>query len=286
MPTDPVGMSGTATLEFIYIGVPKAGSTWLFEALRHHPDVRLFPSKASKFFETETPGPVSEYRKQLDRLPAGGKIGEISHDAYLYPHNARILRESFPGVRILICLREPGDFAQSLVRWLQAHTGEYGGDAKTMMEHPRLRAWMDFLGGLKNFYDEFPPGQIKVVFFEDLKSDPRRFYEDVCSHIGVTAACDPETLERIVNPARAPRIPLLTHAVFHIGGLTRKLGFGKLVEDAKRWRLLEAILYSSRDATDPSVAEVALRERERARTMLDQLEAMIGRELPPRWREA
>ena len=273
-------------LDFIYIGTPKAGSTWLFESLRNHPDVRLFPSKASKFFESETPTPIGEYRRQLDRFAPGGKIGEISHDAYLYPHNAAILREHFPEVRVLVCLREPGDFARSLLQWLQAHTSQYGDGAEAMMAHPRLRAWMDFAGGLRRFYDVFPHEQIKVLFFEEFQADPRRFYEDVCRHIGVTSSCEPEVLRRIVNPARSPRFPLVTHAAFHAGVLTRKLGFGKLVEDAKRWRLLEKILYSPEATIHPSVLAAARRERDRSRAMFDALETLIGCRLPERWHGA
>jgi hypothetical protein len=273
-------------LDFIYIGVPKAGSTWLFEALRNHPDVRLFPSKASKHFESETPKPIADYRKQLENFAPGGKVGEISHDAYLYRHNAAILREHFPDVRILVCLREPGDFARSLLQWLQAHTSRYGEGADTMMAHPRLRAWMDFAGGLRRFYDAFPPEQIKVLFFEDFQANPRRFYEDVCAHVGITCAHQPEVLHEVINPARAPRFPVVTHAVFRAGVVTRKLGFGKLVEDAKRWRLLEKVLYSPANTIHPSVLASAMRERERSKAMFDGLERLIGCKLPDQWRQA
>ncbi len=273
-------------LDFIYIGTPKAGSTWLFEALRAHPEARLFPSKASKFFETEKPGSITGYRRQLDRFEEGGKIGEISHDAYLYPHNAKLLREQFPDVKIIACLREPGDFAKSMLLWLQTHTHMFGDDAASMTSHPHLRRAMDFVGQLRPFYDLFPADQIRIVFFEDLKSDPRGFYNDICAHIGISPAFEPEVLQQVVNPARAPRFPAVTHAIFDAGVLVRKAGFGDLVEAAKRFGPLEKLLYKPRAEIDPAVLESAEAEREKARAIFDPLEQLIGRKLPSRWREA
>lgn len=273
-------------LDFIYIGTPKAGSTWLFEALREHPDARLFPSKSSKFFETHEPAPIAQYQRMLDTMPAGGKIGEISHDVYLYPGNAAFLREHFPDVRIIACLREPGDFAKSMLLWLETHTHVYGSDPIAMAQHPILRAALDFVGQLKPYYDHFPADQIKIVFFDDLSRDPHSFWQDVCDHIGVCAQPEPDVLTQVVNPARAPRIPVVTHSVYNAGVVARKLGFGKFVEDVKRWPVIESLLYKAREGVDPRVLTTAEKEREAARSHFDALEALIGRKLPARWREA
>ncbi len=273
-------------LDFIYIGTPKAGSTWLFEALREHPDVRLFPSKSSKHFETETPGPIAEYRERLDLLPEGGKIGEISHDVYLYPGNAKLLAENFPDAKIIVCLREPGDFAKSMLLWLQTHTFVYGSDAKAMAQHPILRAALDFVGQLQPYYDAFPADQIKVVFFDDLQADPSQFYDEICDHIGVSTNFRPAVLDEVVNPARGARFEWFTHSVYRAGVVFRALGLGNFVENVKRWPIMETLLYKRRVTVDPSVLDTAAIEREQAKPSFDALEKLIGRELPAHWREA
>ncbi|MCA0909396.1 sulfotransferase family protein [Qipengyuania gaetbuli] len=275
----------TARLDFIYIGTPKAGSTWMFEALRHHPDVQLFPSKASKFFETDEPGPIADYEAQLASFEGTGKIGEISHDAYLYPHNAELLRQHFPDVKIIICLREPGDFARSLVLWLRAHTRDYGDTAQQMMDHPKLRSWMNYAEGLAPFFEAFPREQIKVLFFEDFKADPAQFYRHICTHIGVSHEWVPQSLTEVVNPARAPRFALFTETVYKVGVVTRALGLGGLVEAAKRWKLLEALLYAPSKSVDIGQHEVARSERERAAGWLNKLEQLIDTRVPVRWRD-
>ena len=275
----------TAKLDFIYIGTPKAGSTWLFEALRHHPEVQLFPGKASKYFETDTPRPIAEYEQQLNRFEGSGKIGEISHDAYLYPHNAALLREHNPDLKILVCLREPGDFARSLILWLHAHTRDYSDCAQDMLNHPKIRSWMNYAAGLQPFFAEFPADQIKVLFFEDFKANPAKFYRDVCDHVGISHEWQPASLQAVVNPARAPRFDLLTQIVFKIGVVTRLLGFGGIVEAAKRWKPLEKLLYAPSKAVEIGQHEAAQAERVLARTSYDQLERTIGVGVPAAWRE-
>jgi len=281
----PTGRSqAQRTLDFIYVGTPKAGSTWLFEALGDHPEVRLFPSKSSKFFETPSPKPIAHYQRQIDGFPDGGRIGEISHDVYLYPGSAAFLRKHFPGVRIVVCLREPGDFARSLILWLRSHTREYGDHPRDMMAHPKLRAWMDYHAGLAQFFREFPREQILVTFFDDFRSDPRAFYRAVCRHIGIDPVYLPASLGKVVNPARAPRFPLLTRSAYHIGGVLRAVGFGPFVEAVKRSSVVERILYDGSQDVDPAVVECATRQREQARSSLDALESLIGQPVPESWR--
>lgn len=276
----------TAKLDFIYIGTPKAGSTWLFEALRHHPEVQLFESKASKYFERDKPAPVDEYYVELANFTGTGKVGEISHDAYLYPHNARLLRQHFPEVKILFCLREPGDFARSLTLWLRTHTREYGDSAIDMLKHAKLRRWMDYANGIAPFLETFPREQIKIAYFDDFKSDPVAFYRDICGHIGVDPNWQPENLREIINPARAPRYEYFTEAVYKVAQFVRAAGFGALVERAKRSPTLEAALYEPGKTVDIGQNVAALQERARAKGMLDRLELLLDEEVPASWRVA
>ena len=49
------GMQDTITPNFIYVGAPKSGSTWLFEALKEHPQVYVAPEKSTTYFEEDGP---------------------------------------------------------------------------------------------------------------------------------------------------------------------------------------------------------------------------------------
>lgn len=276
-------------LDFIYVGLPKAGSTWLFDVLREHPDVRMLASKSSKFFETDLPGSLDEYRDLLGQMKPDGKAGEISHDAYMYESTAPRLREAFPSVRILACLREPGDFARSVLTWWTTHTREFGHSPQEMASHPQFRAATDPLARLEPFYRLFPREQIKVMLFDDLVADPDGFYGEICDFLGLSEAYRPAGLTKVVNKARPPRYPLLTRAIYRSGDVFRTAGFGALVERAKRSTALDMLLYapsSSGRGADREILREVEEVRKAVRPSLRQLERLIDRPIPPTWWEA
>ncbi len=274
-------------LDFIYVGAPKSASTWLFQVLRKHPGAYVLPSKSSGFFETESARSIELYQALFEPAPAISSIGEIAHDAYLYPSTAKRLREAFPEVRIIACLREPGDLAESILKWWTTHTRRFGNDVSEMIRHPHFRRQMDYTQCLEPFFVEFPVEQIKILFFDDLVNDPLRFYGEVCDFIGLDCTFETAELARVVNGARSARVPALTRAIYTLGGMSRRLGLGSYVERAKRARLVEALLYSDQAApVVPAIGQAALRERHFAQSRLASLEQLIGRDVPASWREA
>lgn len=278
-------MSALRDLDFIYIGQPKSGSTWLFEALRTHSEVRLLPSKSSKYFETEERLDLTPYRELLGQQPEGGIVGEISHDSYMYASTAERLYEAFPKVKIIVCLREPGAFAQSVLQWWSTHTRQFGDTPEEMRQHPHFRAAMDYEGGLKRYFDRFPADQIQVVFFDQLKSDPVGFYSTICDFLGVGKEKSVEELTRVVNKARPPRIPPVTRSVYYAGDVFRKAGMGNFVEAVKRSETVQTVLYApEKQAVDIRIIEAAAAERSLLAKRLDQLEELLPTRLPDAWR--
>lgn len=280
-------MSTLRDLDFIYIGQPKSGSTWLFEALRTHSEVRLLPSKSSKYFETDERLDLEPYLELLGKQPEGGIVGEISHDSYMYASTAERLYEAFPKVKIIVCLREPGAFAQSVLQWWSTHTKKFGDTPEQMRRHPHFRAAMDYEGGMKRYFDRFPAEQIQVVFFDQLKSDPVGFYSTICDFLGVAQEKSVEDLTRVVNKARPPRIPRITRTIYRAGDVFRKAGMGDFVEAVKRSDTVQTVLYGpDKKPVANDIIEAAAAEREALATKLDQLEALLPTQLPLEWRQA
>ena len=49
--TNELSKDGTVYPTFLYIGAPKAGSSWLYEILREHPEVFVPTAKDTQFFD-------------------------------------------------------------------------------------------------------------------------------------------------------------------------------------------------------------------------------------------
>ncbi|MDE2561769.1 MAG: sulfotransferase [Sphingomonadales bacterium] len=274
-------------LDFIYVGAPKSGSSWLFKALRQHPGAYILPSKSSGHYDTDEPCPAEKHQALLDQADEGKLVGEIAHNAYLYPDTASRLRKAFPDVRVIVCLREPGDFAISTLKWWTTHTDRFGRDIAEMTHEPHFRKLMDYSGRLEPFYAVFPSGQIKVVFFDELARDPRGFYREVCTFLGLDSAFEPQTLTEQINRTRPPRFPLFTRGIYALGDIGRALGLATLVEWGKHVRLVDRILYADKASdTPPEMSAAAARERVAARRGLSKLERLIGRPVPSAWQQA
>ncbi|HEY2286623.1 MAG TPA: sulfotransferase, partial [Streptosporangiaceae bacterium] len=116
--------------DFLVIGAPKAGTTALHVALARHPGLYMSPVKEPKFFLTDGPPPAKggpgdaltyrehvwrrpDYEALFDPAPPGTLRGE-STPLYLYDRAAvRRIRETLPGARLIVVLRDPVERAHS-----------------------------------------------------------------------------------------------------------------------------------------------------------------------------
>jgi hypothetical protein len=176
-------------LRAIGIGAQKSGTTWLYERLRTHPEVAFPAGKEVHFWNANIRRGVDWYRSlfscpekcEMEITPAYGILPS--------PTIAAIARE-FPGLRPIYLIRNPIERAWSsakmaMVRaelkakeasldWFRVHFHSEGSVSRGDHE-ANLRRWREF----------FPADQIKVVMFEDIKSDPKQTLLDICNHIGV-----------------------------------------------------------------------------------------------------
>jgi len=271
-------------LHFIYVGAPKSGSSWLFKALRQHPDAYVLPSKSSGHYDTDEPCAPDKHQALLDQAVEGKLVGEIAHNAYLYPDTAHRLREVFPEVRVIVCLREPGDFAISTLKWWLTHTDRFGSNLAEMTREPHFRKLMDYRGRLEPFYEAFPSEQIKVVYFDELARDPRGFFREVCTFLGLAPDFEPQSVTEQVNRTRPPRFPLVTRGIYALGDIGRALGLASLVEWGKHVRIVDRMLYKEAASDTPlELTKAAAHERIMARQDFAKLERLIGQPVPSAW---
>lgn len=270
---------------FLYAGAPKSGSSWLFEMLRTHPQIFVPAAKSTRYFEVPEPGPVAHYLAHFAQAGDARAIGEVAHDAYVIPGAAERIHALFPEMRILICLREPGAMAQSLLQWWLTHTTEFGRTPREMARHTRFRAQFDYPARLRPFRETFSKDRLKVLFYDDLKRDPAAFLRDVLWFLDVNPELAAATADRVVNPARQPRFRAITHAANRLGQRLRNRGFGPVVEAAKRSPLVKRLLYSAGPSPHVDEIEAIAREvRAEAAPRLPDLEHLAGRPLPAGWR--
>jgi Sulfotransferase domain len=201
--------------DFVIIGAPRSGTTWLYSQLSRHPDVFLSSNKEPRFFAFRAnsshtfngPGddewiePVIFDETEYMSLFTGssGRItGEASTD-YLYQSSvaATKMRDLVPDVRIVAILREPVDRAYSawaLTKNLGHERLEF--DAAIAAEPMRVAdewAWYwhyvqhgFYARNLAPFFETFPSDQILILTFKELVHEPIRFITNVTEFLEIS----------------------------------------------------------------------------------------------------
>lgn len=195
------------------IGAQKSGTTSLANMLAQHSDVCFSSPKEPRFFEYEYPLGIEFYIKKYFGEYKGEKIvGEARTTNMMIPFVPERISEINPNAKIIAILRNPIERAFSA--WSHFKDMRPGRETRSVhkalidgMRNYNPRLWaseaeyvrdLDPMGG--PYHGGYIEGgcywnliqnwtkfnfDIKLVFLDDLKSDPAAFYSDVCSFLGI-----------------------------------------------------------------------------------------------------
>ncbi len=269
---------------FLYIGTSKAGSTWLFNTLAVHPEVFLASDKGLYYFDSHYSKGQDWYLEHFAGARSYGASGCISH-SYLSSDEApsRIATLN-PGMRLLVCLREPVDRAFSdyldLVK-NQQHDGSF----ETALERfPRLLGRGHYARYLEQYRQHFPDEQMLVQLFDDLKTDPQRYADECFRFLGVgPLTLAPAALKRRMV-AGTPRNAGLASAAGSASVIARRLGLRKLRSRVKRSTVIRQALYRPYGADRPTLdPALAAQLRGQFADEVHELDALLGVPVSHRW---
>lgn len=199
---------------FIIGGTNKAGTTSVFRYLSDHPEVCGSSVKETGFFVRECSGDSSKEKVKLSRYFAhcdgNAKIRVEASTSYLALGQEAIprIREILGEPRILFILRNPIDriysyfnfhaghlsipdtvsFEEYLLLCQKYNSGEIGAEQVPFDEwHLRALAYGRYSEFLKDYLREFSVEKVKVMFYEDLKKDPKSFMKEISEYAEIEA---------------------------------------------------------------------------------------------------
>jgi hypothetical protein len=184
---------------FVGIGSMRCGSTWLYEVLSCHPDIRLSKPKEIGFFfspRTMLQHDLDWYEKHFEP-PDGDKPkrvrGEISPEyTRLKAWQVNRIANLLPELRIILTVRHPIDRI-----WSQAvlYRGYLRGkdirkisslDFIREVELPRSKQFSDYYRAIKIWSKAFGQDSLHIGLFDRLQDDPQTFINGILRHIGAT----------------------------------------------------------------------------------------------------
>lgn len=240
---------------FLVIGAQKAGTTWLYDVLRRHPDIFLPETKELSYFcQLDSDGNELNHFSRLDLAWYEGffsaqdtetAIGEIS-PMYLCDEMApRRIASTFPSIKLIAALRDPVERAASEY-WMTFNKRASMPPLAEILEKDNdliLRRGL-YGGQLETYFSLFPRENILVLVFEEMMADRDAALDHICRFLGVDPALQPrEGLDEASNPATAYRSRWLhttsvkvatalraSKALSWLPRLLKKMGFNERVK--------------------------------------------------------
>jgi hypothetical protein len=183
---------------FLGIGSMRCGSTWLYQALKCHPDIRLSDAKELDFFfmpkmlKRDLNWYVSRFQprdgEQWKRVR-----GEIS------PLYARLKRwqvnriaELLPDLRIILTLRHPIDrvWSQAVYEFGFRRARDVRGiNAMAFLrqvERPRNTLSSDYCRTIDIWSNAFGRDALHIDFFDRIQTHPNDYINSILRHIGLS----------------------------------------------------------------------------------------------------
>lgn len=199
--------------DFLGIGAPRSGTTWLYENLKCHPEL-FIPEKELHFFDREFHRSLRHYSNKF-KLGDHRLKGEITPAyAHLPVEIIQIIKMIMPEVKLIYLLRNPVERAWSSVRknlFLEANRkieDVEESEIYDLLESEGSKMRSSYLDNLNNWLSVFPRDQLFIGFFDHIISSPKELLIEIFNHIGVSSSIDWSSypLHRVIN--RAQSIPM------------------------------------------------------------------------------
>lgn len=169
--------------EFIGIGPAHAGTTWLHWVLKERVCLPL-PKKETHFFDWHYANGIEWYAARFGHCTGDRPVGEICP---YFPAPVAIDRIALhiPKCKIICTLRDPVERAYSAYKFALYNGLTRDGFERAFETAPSVTAGNHYATHLSRWYDKFGKDRVLVVLFEDMRSQPQRFVDQVCQFIGV-----------------------------------------------------------------------------------------------------
>jgi hypothetical protein len=176
-------------LNFLGIGAQKAGTTWLYTMLSHHPAIRFPAGKEIHFWDQQRQRGIDWY----DALFTGDEQikGEITPAyAILSVSQVRDIYTYYPHIRLFYVLRNPIERAWSaaLMALERAEMTITDASDQWFIDHFNSQDSLkrgDYEACLKIWTSVYLRSQLLILRFEAIATNPSQLLTQCCQHLGI-----------------------------------------------------------------------------------------------------
>jgi len=284
--------NGHRSIEFIGIGAARSGSSWVGNVLRMHPDIAISEPKEVRYFNRHQI-PVGKdkgqlnpnfeqtldwYFKRFSHASEAQIRGEISPVYLLDEAAAPAIKEAFPDVKIILCVRNPVKRAYSSYR---LHRGMEVIDEMSFeqaLEQESLYVEMGlYAKQLKHYLNYFDKKQILVVVFEQLIKDPEKEFMRIFDFLAVNSTPGIDYSARNTNESSTMRSKKLHKLAFKFTQFLINAGLGFVLHRLRHLGIHKLVnrVNSASSKCAPMLAETETQLMKRFSDDIHELESML-----------
>ena len=266
--------------DFIGIGPPRTGTTWLHELLKGHVGLPR-DHKETDFFSRNFANGLDWYREYFRDCDPALPIGEFSPTYFNSEGTPARIAEVIPRCKIICTLRDPVDRAWSHWRLMVTNAWTRAPFDEAIESLREVRESSSYGTYLKKWLDAFERAQVLVLIYDDLEREPQEFLDSTCDFIGIERfdyRQNPRGTERVHALPNAPRSRQLARQARKFGTWLTRNRFHrsyKVFRNSALWRWC----VEGGDRFEPPSAEIDAAIRERYRPEIELLEKLIDRDL-------
>ena len=230
---------------FLVIGAPRSGTTWVEKNLREHPEVFLPKQKELHFFDTHYGEGMGYYEAHFEKWDGQKAIGEATPD-YLHGEYSKydvpaLIKKHLPEVKLIASLRNPVERAYSRFWNSKAHYERNIGMSfeEKLKDRPEFIREGMYFDQLQRYYALFPRENILVLLFDDLVENPRSFMRQIYEFIGVEPEFKSTWESFKVNQASGTGNMARSQSLYQFSRILSRLRFHALADRVRRMNSLD-----------------------------------------------
>lgn len=235
----------TKKIDFIGIGAPRCGTSWIANVLRSHSDICISEPKEVRYFNRyEMPvgrlkgnlnknydQDISWYLKRFSHAKDGQLCGEIS-PVYLSDEAApAAIKEKYPDVKLIVCLRNP---VNQVFSFYKMHSGnaiiEPMSFEQALEQEPLYIETSLYGKHLARYLQHFDKDKILFLVFEELIAEPTRELNRIFKFLDVDTPTDLDPSKYHTNESAKRRSKKLHKFAFKFSQWLIEHGFSKTLE--------------------------------------------------------
>jgi len=179
---------------FLVIGAPRSGTSWIHDNLRRHPQVFLPKTKELHYFDRDYERGIDYYEAQFVDWAGQHSVGEVT-PGYLsgvfFPDRniPQLIRSHLPNVKLVAVLRNPVERAYSHY-WHNVAQDARNLDLtfeQKLQQRPQILREGFYFEHLSRYLSLFPRRQMLLLLYDDLEKDPSGFLRQIYEFLGIDA---------------------------------------------------------------------------------------------------